>query len=113
MVSNSSTLKLFATIALNLGLLSCGTYVNHQNPQANYAQDKYACEQDALRMVPAIIAYRYETTPAQCRAKDREGRCTDFIPPKNKATPYDTNEDQRSNLAASCVRAKGWLYQSK
>jgi hypothetical protein len=112
-VNNSFILKLLVAFTLSLGLWSCGTYVNHQNPQANYAQDKYACEQEALRLMPAIIAYRYETTPAECRAKDREGRCIDFIPPINKATPYDTNEGARSSLAHSCVKAKGWVYQSK
>ncbi len=105
--------KFVAAITLGTVLSSCGTYVNRQNPQANYAQDKYACEQEALRLMPAIIAYRYETTPAECRAKDREGRCINFIPPINKATPYDTNEGARSSLAHSCVKAKGWVYQSK
>ena len=108
-VATNRLLWLFAAALLT----ACGTYVNPANPSANYAQDKYACEQEALRLMPLIIAYRYETTPAECRAKDRDGRCTDYIPPMNKATPYDSNEGARSNLAFSCVKAKGWTYQSK
>lgn len=102
-----------SVVALTLGavLSSCGTYVNHQNSQANYAQDKYACEQEALRLMPTIIAYRYESTPAECRSKDREGRCTDLIRPTNKAIPYDTNEAARSHLVFSCIKAKGWEFE--
>jgi hypothetical protein len=105
--------KLNAWLCTCLLLTACGTYVNPSNPAANHAQDKYACEQEALRLMPAIIAYRYENTPAECRAKDREGRCTDFVPPIQRSIPYDTNESARSNLAHSCVKARGWVYQSK
>jgi hypothetical protein len=105
--------RLFFASLVCLCLWACGTYVNPSNPTANYAQNKYACEQEALRLMPAIIAYRYETTPAECRAKDREGRCTQFLPSVQRSTPYDTNENSRSNLAHSCVKARGWEFRSK
>lgn len=105
--------KLFLAAYVSLLLAACGTYVNPSNSQANYAQDKYACEQEAARLMPTLIAYTFESTQAECRAKDREGRCIDFIPPTRRAVPYDTNEAARSNLTYSCIKAKGWIYQSK
>jgi hypothetical protein len=59
----------------------------------DFARDEYVCERDSLQVAPVAIVEEYERTKHERRV-----------------TARDVNEENRSSVFYSCMRARGWAH---
>jgi hypothetical protein len=95
---------------------SCGTWVNHSNPNANYQADYYDCEMQAARAFP--VQMQTTTSPSvtntNCTGYGNSATCTSTTSPgQTYNSGGDVNLGNRIGATFSCMGAKGWSLESE
>lgn len=103
-------------VLLGVALTGCGTWVNRQNPNANYQADNYDCQMQAARAYPP--AYDVTTAPAvtntNCYGYGNAANCTSTTTGgQPQQTGGDKNVYNRLSALLSCMSAKGWQMESQ
>lgn len=100
-----------ASIALCLAVSGCAAPWHKPGAsQSEFEQTLSACQMEAQRAVPAVIAYRmspgHSYTTNHCDKHDRCTEETTYQPPT--MTPYDQNEGMRNQHLRACLFRHGW-----
>jgi hypothetical protein len=94
----------------------CKVYTRPNTTEAEYNQDRYQCQQEAVKMFPALmterVLYPGRQNPANTNCTTNNGytSCTTtgggYTPPTT--TIEDGNQTNRINAEKSCMSARGY-----
>jgi hypothetical protein len=118
-------MKTATIIILTIFLSGCGLqWINRVNPNASFEQDEYACKTEAIRLFPNVKVPSQRQPPTystnctslggfvDCTSRPMAGQDTTSIAIAQNYQDMTTN-NARSNLAGSCIRARGWSLEKK
>lgn len=96
--------------------VSCGTWVNPSNPQANYQADYADCEMQAAQQFPIQMQTSKlpDVTTTNCTVYGSTGSCTSVTSPgKEYNSGGDANLGNRLSATFNCIAGKGWQLSSE
>lgn len=103
-----------STLAL-ASLAGCGTWHRPGSTEAEFNQERYACQQEAASTYPIVMASSgggYQgASQTSCTGYGNMVNCTTtpgaYVPPPQS----DQNAIPRAMAFDSCMKAKGWTFQ--
>lgn len=108
-------MKLIITaIAASLVLIGCGGWTHPTNTDAQFRQDSYQCDQDALSMYPVRMEGPTYISPAttECRTYGNQTSCTTQPAVTRSGYQTDANLINRINTKNNCLRARGYVFST-
>jgi hypothetical protein len=106
----------FTGLVLMITVAGCGVWTRPNTSEAEFYQDRYQCEQEAVSMYPVAMRRHggtvYQTpTDTDCNVYGNQISCTTSRAPEFQGMPYDANEVNRILARDSCLRARGYVWR--
>jgi hypothetical protein len=101
------------SVLITGNVTGCGGWTRPNTSEAEFNQDRYGCEREAISMYPVAMrpttAVHQSPVQTNCTPIGQTVSCPTIRVAPTQGVPYDSNALARSNAVRSCLQGRGYV----